>query len=187
MIGIPYWWDKKTDSLSATIYKLRPDLFNVKPTSKPIPLSPPSYASTSSLQSASNIKFPRKVLIFSLDSIKKNFMTATEWEEETMEPTGWWMSEKYDGMRLFWDGSQFFTRNGEKVNVPESITSQLPRIELDGELWTQYGIYQEAVALTRSKQNPKWQTATFWVFDTPQFTEKTYEVRKFSNYFLIQN
>ena len=46
------------------------------------------------------------------------------------------MSEKYDGMRLFWDGSKFFTRQGRKIFIPESITSQMPKNKaLDGELW----------------------------------------------------
>lgn len=62
-------------------------------------------------------------------------MTATEWEE-SMDPTGWVMTEKYDGMRLYWDGSDFFTRQGKKVSVPEHIKSEMPtNISLDGELW----------------------------------------------------
>jgi DNA ligase-1 len=52
-----------------------------------------------------------------------------------MDPSGWWMSEKFDGMRLFWDGSQFFSRSGNKINVPDFITSALPNVPLDGELW----------------------------------------------------
>jgi DNA ligase-1 len=45
------------------------------------------------------------------------------------------MTEKYDGVRLFWDGSAFFTRQGRKVQVPHSISSQMPKVALDGELW----------------------------------------------------
>ena len=62
-------------------------------------------------------------------------MTATEWDFDSMEPTGWWMTEKFDGVRLYWDGSQFYSRTGEKVKAPLSITSKLPPISLDGELW----------------------------------------------------
>jgi DNA ligase-1 len=62
-------------------------------------------------------------------------MTATEWNSENMDPNGWHMTEKYDGMRLYWNGSQFYSRHGKRVNVPESITKQLPTIALDGELW----------------------------------------------------
>ena len=62
-------------------------------------------------------------------------MTATEWNEGSMNPKGWYMTEKYDGMRLFWNGTEFFSRHGRKVPVPESISSQLPNVALDGELW----------------------------------------------------
>ena len=62
-------------------------------------------------------------------------MTATEWDNSSMEPKGWFMTEKYDGMRLYWNGTQFYTRQGKKLNVPESLTKQLPVIALDGELW----------------------------------------------------
>jgi DNA ligase-1 len=62
-------------------------------------------------------------------------MTATEWDSESMDPTGWYMTEKYDGMRLYWNGKEFYSRSGEKVNVPEEIKKQLPSVSLDGELW----------------------------------------------------
>jgi DNA ligase-1 len=52
-----------------------------------------------------------------------------------MEPNGWWMTEKYDGMRLYWNGEEFFTRQGNPVIVPEFITSNMPNTALDGELW----------------------------------------------------
>jgi DNA ligase-1 len=66
--------------------------------------------------------------------MRNNIMTSTVWEEGT-DPTGWWMSEKYDGVRLFWNGSAFYTRQGKKLRLPLSITSQMPNIALDGELW----------------------------------------------------
>ena len=62
-------------------------------------------------------------------------MTATLWEE-VMDPTGWIMTEKYDGMRLYWNGTNFVTRQGKLIKVPNSLTSLLPNdFSLDGELW----------------------------------------------------
>jgi DNA ligase-1 len=46
-----------------------------------------------------------------------------------------WMSEKFDGMRLLWDGTAFFTRQGKKIRAPEFITRKMPNFALDGELW----------------------------------------------------
>ena len=40
LINVPYWWDRKYESLQATIYSLRPDLFTEKITTEPIPLEP---------------------------------------------------------------------------------------------------------------------------------------------------
>ena len=62
-------------------------------------------------------------------------MTATVWDIDNMDPTGWYLNEKYDGMRLYWTGTDFFTRQGTKLNVPKEISEKLPNIQLDGELW----------------------------------------------------
>jgi DNA ligase-1 len=59
-------------------------------------------------------------------------MTSTLWSGN---PTNWWISEKFDGMRLYWNGSQLITRQGNIVKAPDSWTSQLPNVALDGELW----------------------------------------------------
>jgi hypothetical protein len=42
LIEIPYWWDRKIDSLAATIYSQRPDVLADIPIGNPIPLSPPT-------------------------------------------------------------------------------------------------------------------------------------------------
>jgi DNA ligase-1 len=60
-------------------------------------------------------------------------MTATMWDEANMNPNGWWMTEKYDGMRVYWNGSQFLTRQGNVIKVPNSV--RMPNIHLDGEMW----------------------------------------------------
>jgi DNA ligase-1 len=59
-------------------------------------------------------------------------MTATVMNKD---PTGWFMTEKFDGMRLLWDGKQLYTRQGTKVKAPTFFTSKLPKVPLDGEIW----------------------------------------------------
>ena len=117
LIEVPYWWDRKLSSLEATLYNTRPDLFQVQPQGIPIPATPPSTETTTKTKGT------------------KALMTATEWDKTSMDPKGWYMTEKYDGMRLYWNGNQFYSRQGEKVHVPESIASKFPSISLDGELW----------------------------------------------------
>ena len=38
-------------------------------------------------------------------------LLAHPWEND-VELTGWWMSEKLDGVRAYWDGKQFLSRQG---------------------------------------------------------------------------
>ena len=45
------------------------------------------------------------------------------------------MSEKYDGIRVIWNGSQLLTRKGLVMNIPDFFLSKLPPFPLDGELW----------------------------------------------------
>ena len=102
-------------------------------------------------------------------------MGATVWNEEEMEPTRWWMSEKYDGMRLYWTGTEFKTRQGRKVTAPKYIVDLMPNIALDGELWTKYGLYQDAISVLKNKE--KWSNAIYWVFDTPSNGHLPFEER----------
>ena len=113
MIQVPYWWNRQYSSLASTVYEQRPDLFNEKPSADVIPKEPP---------------------VLNKRTHKKSFlMTATEWDER--DPKGWFMNEKYDGARMYWDGASFYSRTGEIIKVPQSIVSQMPSVALDGELW----------------------------------------------------
>ena len=117
--------------------------------------------------------------------MKEYLMTATEWDYSSMEPKGWYLTEKYDGMRLYWNGKEFLSRNGKKVNVPVSITKQMPSVALDGELWIQYGAYDTLDSLCLSSDISKWKNATYWVFDAPKL-EKPLEVNQNNVYRLIK-
>ena len=121
LVEIPYWWNNKEESLKSTIHLQRPDLFDIS-SSSPIPLDPPRLQH-------------KKIDSSSSSSISKILMTSTIWDNSN-NPTGWWMSEKFDGMRFYWNGSSLLTRQGNKINAPKSITDQLPsNVFLDGELW----------------------------------------------------
>jgi hypothetical protein len=41
LVQIPYWWNRKCESLASTMYSNRPDLFSEPPLGNPIPLSEP--------------------------------------------------------------------------------------------------------------------------------------------------
>lgn len=90
----------------------------------------------------------------------------------------YWVSEKYDGVRGYWDGKQLLTRGGERVNAPPWFTAGWPATALDGELWAGRGQFATAVSTVR-QQTPidtAWRGMRFMVFDLPAqggpFTER---------------
>lgn len=81
----------------------------------------------------------------------------------------YWVSEKYDGVRGYWDGKHLHTRGGEQVIAPSWFTAGWPAIPMDGELWAGRGNFAEAVSTVR-KQMPDdaaWRHMHFMVFDLP--------------------
>lgn len=97
----------------------------------------------------------------------------------SVDPSGWWMSEKYDGVRGFWDGKKLSTRNGNAIHAPDYFLAELPAgIALDGELWLGRGKFEETSSTVLSdKPDERWKKVRFMVFDAPQaagtFEERT--------------
>ena len=82
---------------------------------------------------------------------------------------GYWVSEKYDGVRGYWDGQRLRTRGGEVVNAPAWFTAGWPAQPLDGELWAGRGQFAQAQSTT-ARQTPDdaaWRQLRFMVFDLP--------------------
>ena len=85
------------------------------------------------------------------------------------DPTGWWMSEKLDGVRAYWTGDALYTRNGNRIMAPEWFTRDFPAMALDGELMAGRGRFNVTVSVVR-KQKPvdaEWKRIKFHVFDAP--------------------
>ncbi len=61
-------------------------------------------------------------------------LLAESWDFVT-DPAGWWLSEKLDGVRAYWDGQQFWSRLGNLYHAPGWFVAGLPNVPLDGELW----------------------------------------------------
>jgi len=96
----------------------------------------------------------------------------------------YWVSEKYDGVRGYWDGEKLFTRGGQPVNAPSWFTAGWPNTPLDGELWAGHGQFSKAVSTVR-QQTPDeaaWRGMRFMVFDLPAqegtFTERIPVLKK---------
>jgi hypothetical protein len=72
-----------------------------------------------------------------------HLLLADVWNS-SINPTGWWMSEKYDGLRGYWDGRTLWSRKGQVIHAPSYFLAELPRdVALDGELWIARGKFEE--------------------------------------------
>ena len=82
----------------------------------------------------------------------------------------YWVSEKLDGVRAYWNGGQLLTRQGNPIPAPHWFLQQLPEgLELDGELWTGRGGFETISSIVR-KQRPvdqEWRSVSYCVFDLP--------------------
>lgn len=82
-----------------------------------------------------------------------------------IDPAGWLVSEKLDGCRAFWDGSQFWTRGGNVIAAPAWFTAGLPDKPLDGEIWAGRGRFEESrQAVQLGRWTPR---CRFVAFDAP--------------------
>lgn len=81
----------------------------------------------------------------------------------------YWVSEKYDGVRGYWDGGALFTRGGRRIAAPAWFTAGWPRVALDGELWAGRGRFEHAQS-TVARETPDdaaWRAMRYMVFDLP--------------------
>jgi DNA ligase-1 len=84
------------------------------------------------------------------------------------DPTGWWMSEKLDGVRAYWDGKQFLSRRNNIYYAPDWFVAGLPKHPLDGELWFGRKQFDRASEIARTQGTPdRWKELKYLVFDAP--------------------
>lgn len=116
---------------------------------------------------------------------------AHKWEPH-IDPTGWWVSEKLDGVRAYWDGtyvsfkylkikllsllfiilnflffiiSTFLSRVGNVFHAPEWFTKLLPNTPLDGELWCGRSKFSLTVSIAKSVDaGGRWKELTYQVY-----------------------
>ena len=81
----------------------------------------------------------------------------------------YWVSEKYDGVRAHWTGTQLLSRQGLPIDAPAWFTQGWPSTALDGELWAgrgQFAVVQSAVAQGRS-DDAAWRQLQYMALDLP--------------------
>lgn len=94
-------------------------------------------------------------------------LLAESWDNSA-DLSGWWMSEKLDGVRAYWDGQQFLSRQGNVYHAPDWFLEGLPNVPLDGELWIDRKAFQRTVSIVRRQdKSDHWKSVRYLVFDAP--------------------
>jgi DNA ligase-1 len=94
-------------------------------------------------------------------------LLAQKWTPD-VDPTGWWMSEKLDGVRAYWDGSKLISRLGNAFSAPDWFVAGLPSEALHGELWIGRKAFQRTVGVVRRQDKTKaWEDVRYVLFDAP--------------------
>ncbi len=94
-------------------------------------------------------------------------LLAESWDNAA-DLSGWWMSEKLDGVRAYWDGRQFLSRQGNVFHAPDWFVAGLPPTPLDGELWMDRKKFQRTVSIVRRQDKTDlWKEIRYLVFDAP--------------------
>jgi len=82
--------------------------------------------------------------------------------------TNWVMSEKLDGIRAYWTGKELLTRNGKKIYAPSWFTKDYPPFEIDGELWTKRGDFENISSIVRDRiPSENWSQIKHYIFEVP--------------------
>ena len=86
-----------------------------------------------------------------------------------VDPTGYLVSEKHDGVRAWWDGQTLRFRSGLPIAVPAWLLAQLPPVPLDGELWLGRGRFEALSAAVRRHQpnDEEWRHLRYMLFELP--------------------
>ena len=94
------------------------------------------------------------------------------------------VSEKFDGVRTYWDGRRLLSRRGTEIRAPRWFVDGLPRISLDGELWLGRGRFESLSGLVRrdTPDDAGWREVRYLVFELPQveggFAQRAARIRE---------
>ena len=106
------------------------------------------------------------LLSLSLLAEKPNLLLLKTYKDQNI--TGWVMSEKLDGIRAYWDGKRLISRGGKIIHAPQWFIKNYPPFEIDGELWTKRGDFENISSIVRDKKPSKeWEAVKHYIFEVP--------------------
>ena len=142
-------------------------------------------------------------------------MLGQTYKPGKVSPAGWFISEKMDGIRCFWDGgisrglmaetvryantikdvnpqkaTGLWSRTGKVIHAPDWWLNHLPDFPLDGELFLGRGKFQSTYSIVAKYTPTKdWDLIDYRIFDSPPYhtflTPRTIKVRDYE--FQVEN
>lgn len=102
---------------------------------------------------------------------------------EKCEVSGWLMSEKFDGVRGYWDGEKMWSKNGKNLQPPDEFVRDFPGFPLEGELWGGHNTFEQTASIVlKEKAHDGWLKLRFAIFDVPEapgtFVQRMEKARK---------
>jgi len=124
--------------------------------------------------------------VFSLSTSTPDLLLAKTYDNDT-DVSRYWISEKYDGVRAYWDGKQLISRRGNVYHAPFWFIKDFPKIALDGELWIARNQFEALVSTVRKDQpiDNEWRKVQYMVFELPNaegsFSQRLQQLNKLLN------
>jgi DNA ligase 1 len=138
------------------------------------------------LMSPRNSQDPEGPLGKPLRELYSGLMEAQKWDG-IKDPKGWYLSEKLDGVRAFWDGKSLWNKKLErKYALPSWFKMSFPSSPLDGELYMGRGTYQKLTNILKKLKtdDEEWNDIKYYVFDAPEATGPfNVRLQKMKDYF----
>ncbi len=105
-------------------------------------------------------------------------LLLAELYQQNIDVSKYWVSEKLDGVRAYWDGKQLISRGGQRIHAPAWFVADFPPIALDGELWLGRNQFAQTMSIISKLQpiDSEWLHIRYHVFELPNapgtFTER---------------
>ncbi|MBU2279742.1 MAG: DNA ligase [Gammaproteobacteria bacterium] len=118
------------------------------------------------------------ICCFQLSAATKPDLLLAQVYHDAIDVQQYWISEKLDGVRAFWNGQQLMTRGGQIIAAPAWFVADFPNTALDGELWMARNQFAATFSIV-SKHiavDSEWQQMRYFIFELPNaagtFTER---------------
>lgn len=101
-------------------------------------------------------------------SEKPALLLAQEYQSN-IDLRQYWISEKLDGVRAYWDGQQLISRGGNVIAAPPWFVAGFPDEKLDGELWLGRNKFAETLSVVSKSRavDSEWQQIRYYIFELP--------------------